>query len=199
MNYFSGLFPEKEINMTQIHILSATDRPNSNALKVAGYANQFLSKKAITKIFSLKDFPLDDIAGGKYHDKPESVKKFNNEFLDADGYVFVIPEYNGGFPGILKLFYDYLPFPEALNKVPVCLIGEAAGAFGALRPVEQFSQLLIYRQAHIFPERMLIQRVNDSFDEDDGLTSEKMQKHWEKQLNGFPGFIERIAADLIEA
>lgn len=185
--------------MIQIHILSATDRPNSNALKVAKYTNQFLSTKSETKIFSLKDFPLEDVVGGKYHDKPSSVEEFNKEFLDADGFVFVIPEYNGGFPGVLKLFYDYLPFPKAFNKVPVCLIGEAAGAFGALRPVEQFSQLLIYRQAHIFPERMFIQRVNDSFDEEGGLTSEKMQKIWEKQLNGFPDFVEKIAAELVEA
>lgn len=119
--------------------------------------------------------------------------------MDADGIVFVVPEYNGGFPGILKLFYDYLPFPKALNKVPVCLIGEAAGAFGALRPIEHFTQLLIYRQAHVFPERMFIQRVNDSFDEEEGLTSEKMQKLWEKQLNGFPGFVEKIKTELIEA
>jgi NAD(P)H-dependent FMN reductase len=185
--------------MIQIHILSATDRPNSNALKVARYADQFLAKKASTKVFSLKDFPIQDVVGGRYHNRPESVKDFTDEFLEADGFVFVIPEYNGGFPGVLKLFYDYLPFPEAFSKAPVCLIGEAAGAFGALRPVEQFSQLLIYRQAHIFPERMFIQRVNDSFDEEEGLTSEKMQKLWEKQLNGFPDFVERIAAELIEA
>lgn len=185
--------------MIQIHILSATDRPNSNALKVAEYANQFLSEKATTKIFSLRDFPIRDVAGGKYNDRPESVQEFTSKFLDADGFVFVIPEYNGGFPGILKLFYDYLPFPKAFQKAPVCLIGEAAGAFGALRPVEHFSQLLIYRQAHIFPERMFIQRVNDSFDEEDGLTSEKMQKLWEKQLKGFPDFVEKINAELVEA
>ena len=184
--------------MNRIHILSSTDRPDSNALKVSAYAERFLSQKASTKIFSLKDFPLEDVIGGKYHDKPDTVKKFNEEFLDADGFVFVIPEYNGGFPGILKLFYDYLPFPEALKKMPVCLIGEAAGSFGALRPVEQFSQLLIYRQAHIFPERLFIQRVNDSFDEDEGLNSEKMQQIWEKQLSGFPDFVVRTSAELVK-
>lgn len=185
--------------MARIHILSATDRPNSNALKVSRYANQFLSEKATTEIFSLRDFPIEDIVGGKYNNKPESVEQFNDKFLDADGFVFVIPEYNGGFPGILKLFYDYLPFPKAFNKTPICLIGEAAGAFGALRPVEQFSQLLIYRQAHIFPERMFIQRVNDTFDEENGLLSEKMQKLWEKQLKGFPDFVEKISTELVKA
>ena len=68
-----------------------------------------------------------------------------------------------------------------------------------MRPIEHFTQLLIYRQAHVFPERMFIQRVNDSFDEEEGLTSEKMQKLWEKQLNGFPGFVEKIKTELIEA
>lgn len=185
--------------MIHIHILSATDRPDSNALKVARYTDQFLSKKARTKIFSLKDFPLEDVVGGKYNDKPSSVEEFNDKFLDADGFVFVIPEYNGGFPGILKLFYDYLPFPKAFQKTPICLIGEAAGAFGALRPVEQFSQLLIYRQAHIFPERMFIQRVNDSFDEEEGLSSEKMNTLWLQQLDRFPDFVEKIKAELINA
>lgn len=185
--------------MNRIHILSATDRPNSNALKVASYADKFLSERVTTKLFTLMDFPLQDIVGGKYHNKPSSVKKFNEDFLDADGFLFVIPEYNGGFPGILKLFYDYLPFPEAFGKMPICLIGEAAGAFGALRPVEQFSQLLIYRQAHIFPERIFIQRVNDSFDENKGLNSDKMQQLWEKQLRGFPDFVEKIKIELVEA
>ena len=178
--------------MSLIHILSATDRPGSNAYKVSRYAEQHLSAKTETKIISLRDFPLADVAGGKYGKAPDSVKEFNREFLKADGFLFVIPEYNGGFPGILKLFYDYLPFPEALEKKPVSLIGEAAGAFGALRPVEQFEQLLKYRKAYIYPERMFIQRVNDAFDIENGLKDEKMQALLESQLNGFAEFVKLI-------
>lgn len=180
--------------MSVIHILSSTDRPGSNALKVAKYADRFLSKKADTKIFSLMDYPFQDIVGGKYGNSPDTVKKFNKEFLDADGFLFVIPEYNGGFPGVLKFFYDYLPFPEALELRPVSLIGEAAGAFGALRPVEQFEQLLKYRKAYIYPERMFIQRVNDSFDPEKGLSNETLQKLLLSQLDGFPDFVEKICA-----
>ena len=185
--------------MTRIHILSATDRPNSNALKVAKYANRTLSEKAETRIISLKDFPLQDVAGGKYGKAPESVKKFNEEFLDADGYLFVVPEYNGGFPGILKLFIDYLPFPKSMYRVPVSLIGEADGAFGALRPVEQFEQILKYRKAHIFPERIFIQRVNDNFDPETGLKSESMEEKLQKQLRDFPDFVEAVNRQLVDA
>ncbi len=175
-----------------IHIISATDRPNSNAFKISEYVEGRLSEKTSTRIFSLKDFPLQDVAGGRYGDVPESVKKFNRSLLAADGFLFVVPEYNGGFPGILKLFFDYLPFPDALEKRPVSLIGEAAGAFGALRPVEQFEQLLIYRKAYIYPERMFIQRVNDSFDTKMGLKNETMQKLLMSQLHGFPEFVDKV-------
>lgn len=178
--------------MSLIHILSSTDRPGSNAMKVSKYAAGFISKKAECRIFSLRDFPLADVHGGKYGSTPDSVKEFNESFLEADGILFVIPEYNGGFPGILKVFFDYLPFPKAMEMVPVSTIGEAAGAFGALRPVEQFEQLLKYRKAYIYPERMFIQRVNDSFDPENGLSNSKLQDLLESQLNGFPDFVELI-------
>ncbi len=178
--------------MSLIHILSSTDRPNSNALKVSNYVEGHLAKKAETKIFSLMDFPFSDIVGGKYGNTPDSVKEFNQNFLSADGFLFVVPEYNGGFPGVLKFFYDYLPFPDALEMKPVSMIGEAAGAFGALRPVEQFEQLLKYRKAYIYPERMFIQRVNDSFNPESGLKNETLQKLLISQLDGFPDFVEKV-------
>ncbi|WP_069130113.1 NADPH-dependent FMN reductase [Rhodohalobacter halophilus] len=178
--------------MSRIHILSSTDRPGSNALKVSKYAERYLTKKAETEIFSLMDYPFEDVVGGKYGNTPDSVKDFNSKFLDADGFLFVIPEYNGGFPGVLKFFFDYLPFPKALELKPVSLIGEAAGAFGALRPVEQFEQLLKYRKAYIYPERMFIQRVNDSFDPESGINKEILQKLLLSQLDGFPDFVEKI-------
>ncbi len=178
--------------MPKIHVLSSTDRQGSNAWKVTNYIDPILSQNAETKLFTLRDYPLKDLHGGKYGDTPDTVKLFNDEFLDADGYMFVIPEYNGGFPGILKVFFDYLPFPEAMEKRPVSLIGEAAGAFGALRPVEQFEQLLKYRKAYIYPERMFIQRVNSTFDPEKGLSNETLQGLLESQLEGFPAFVDQV-------
>lgn len=181
----------------KINILSSTDRPGSNALKVSGYAKRKLDEKADVQILSLMDFPFQDVLGGRYADDIDSVDKFNERFLDADGILFVIPEYNGGFPGVLKVFFDYLPFPEALGGMPVSLIGEAAGAFGALRPVEQFSQLLMYRNAIIYPERMYIQRVNDVFDEEQGLKKESLQKKLVHQLETFPEFVRKNSKELV--
>jgi len=175
--------------MSKIHILASTDRPNSNALKVAEYTQTLLEEFSDVKTFSLNDFPLKDVVGGKYGKDIESVNKFNNAFLDADGFLFVVPEYNGGFPGILKVFIDYLPFPEALEKKPVSFIGESAGSFGALRPVEHLQQVLGYRNALIYPERMFISGVNSQFDKESGLKSDKLQELLEGQIKGFSEFV----------
>ena len=79
--------------------------------------------------------------------------------LEADGVVFIVSEYNGGFPGILKFFYDYLPFPKAIQNRPICLIGVAAGRFGALRATEQFQNLISYSHGIVFSPNICIPRV----------------------------------------
>lgn len=179
--------------MTKINILSGTDRPNSNALKVSSFvANMFRELDVITKVHSLEDFPLADVAGGRYGDDITSVQRFNEAVLSGDGLVIVTPEYNGGFPGILKLFIDYLPFPEAFEKYPLCFIGEAAGYFGALRPVEQLQAIASYRKAHIYPERLFIPRVNKEFDEDEGLRDDFKSELLQSQVEGFITFTEKI-------
>jgi len=178
-----------QIIMNRIHLLSSTDRPDSNALKVTNYVDGYMSGKADTEVFSLKDFPFEELVGGRYGDEIESVNKFNDRFLDADGILFVVPEYNGGFPGVLKFFIDYLPFPEAMYKMPVSFIGEADGSFGALRPVEHLQQILAYRKALIYTERMFISNVNDTFDPEKGLKSDMLQGLLEDQLDGFIEFV----------
>lgn len=183
--------------MIKINILSSTDRPGSMALNISGYVAEILNEYADAEIFTLEDYPLSDVAGGKYGNTPDSVMEYNSRFLDADGFLFVIPEYNGSFPGVLKVLVDYLPFPFALERKPVSLIGESSGAFGGVRAVEQFEQILKYRKAYIFPERMFIQRVDKTFDPYHGLSSEVLQKLLDKQLREFPVFVESLTKQFV--
>lgn len=102
-----------------LKIISSTDRPNSNAIKVSGYVRSLYEKEGVdAEVISLADFPLEEVVGGRYGKKLPAVEAFRKPILEADGLVFVIPEYNGSFPGILKMFIDYLPFPGAFEKCP---------------------------------------------------------------------------------
>ena len=173
-----------------LKIISSTDRPNSWALKVSHYVSELYNTKDIeAQVISLEDFPLVDVIGGKYGKDIPSIKRFREPILTADALIFVIPEYNGGFPGILKMFIDYLPFPGAFERMPMAFVGEASGAFGALRSVEQFQMIVNYRNALQFPERVFIPRVSKEFDPETGLKDDFKQKLLNSQIENFIKFV----------
>jgi NAD(P)H-dependent FMN reductase len=181
----------------KIHILASTDRPNSYARKISEYTSQWLQSntEASTTVFLLEDYPTEEVVSGNYGKPSPRVKEYNESFLDADGHLFVVPEYNGSYPGILKLFIDYLPFPESFFKRPVSFIGESQGAFGALRTVEHLQGVFGYRNAIVYPERTFIRRVKKHFDPEKGLDSELHQTLLENQLTGFVDFTARFPRD----
>lgn len=176
-----------------LKIISSTDRPNSNALKVSKYVKTLYEKEgADVEVISLEDFPLEEVVGGRYGKQLPAVEKFREPIIDADGLIFVIPEYNGSYPGVLKVFVDYLPFPEAFEKMPMAFIGESAGAFGALRSVEQFQMVANYRNALQFPERVFIPRVKSEFDAENGLANAFKQKLLQSQVTNFVKFVKSV-------
>lgn len=186
--HIKNMKPEIKLN-----IISGTDRANSHALKIARHLEPRYEKLgAEAEIISLEDFPLCDVAGGKYRKQIKSVGEFNARVLNCDGLIFVIPEYNGSFPGILKMFIDYLPFPSAFEKLPICMVGEATGTFGALRAVEQFQGVCGYRNAYIFPERVFIPHVKDNFDEKEGIRNSFENELLTDQIHNFYAFVKGV-------
>lgn len=181
------------IDRPVIQIVSGTDRPDCNAIRVARYMlPHYQELGADASIVDLRDFPTASVKGGRYGSDIPEVEAFVQPIIDADGLVFVIPEYNGGYPGILKLMIDYLPFPSTLERKPICFVGESAGAFGAMRAVEQLQMVVGYRNAHVFPERVFISRVNENFDIDNGIRDEFQQGLLENQMEGFVEFVRTI-------
>lgn len=174
----------------RIAIISGTDRPNSYAYRVSKYIfDQFIAQGTDAVLVDLQNFPTADVAGGRYDDDIPSVKAFNKQVLDSDGMLFVVPEYNGSFPGILKLFIDYLPFPSAFKGVPIAFVGEASGAFGALRAVEQLQMVAAYRMAYMYPERVFINRVKDNFDDESGPKIPIQNELMQNLIKGFAEFV----------
>jgi len=179
--------------MIKLKIISATDRPGANALKVARYlAPKYEELGAKVSIISLRDYPIKDVAGGKYGQQINSVDAFNEQVLEADALVLIVPEYNGSYPGILKLFIDYLPYPHGLEKIPICIVGESSGTFGALRAVEQIQAVFGYRNAYIFPERVFIPRVKQNFDPETGIRDEFQQELLIDQIRNFYIFTKGV-------
>jgi NAD(P)H-dependent FMN reductase len=174
-----------------ITLVVGTNRPGSNTRKVS-LEVQRIYESMSTKIrwIDLAELPPDIFSAEAYARKPAAFERFAQAILDASGLVIVTPEYNGGFPGVLKYFIDMLKFPESFQGRPVCFIGLAAGVWGALRPIEQLQQLFLYRGAHIYPERVYLPKINELLDADGRLNQPELVDRLRAQATGFVSFVQ---------
>src|SRR5258707_2229965 len=178
-----------------ILIISGTNRPNSNSLKVANlvlahYQNQNLS----AKLYDLTNLPPAVFLPTVYASKPPEFIEIQQQVLDSAGMHVIIPEYNGSFPGILKYFIDLLKFPQSFDRKPVAFVGISDGAFGGLRPVEQLQMVFAYRNAHVYPDRVFIAGVKNKLDPQGQLNDPALSERLAKQAHGFARFAGAIAA-----
>jgi chromate reductase len=176
-----------------IVLLIATNRPGSNTGKVAAHvAEIYAAKGTPLHVLDLHQLPPEIFSPGSYAEKPASFAPFQEAISKASGVVIVVPEYNGGFPGVFKYFVNMLEFPESFAGVPVAFVGLAAGIWGALRPVEQMEDILIYRHAVMFPERVNISGVNGHLEEKGRVKTPELVERLEKQAVGFVKFVKQL-------
>ncbi len=178
-----------------VSILIGTNRAGSNTRKVALRISEcYADLGEKVRVIDLGELPPELFAPSAYAEKPAAFKPFADAVLHAAGLVVVCPEYNGGFPGVLKYFIDMLPFPESFERRPVAFVGLAAGQFGALRPVEQLQQIFGYRNAHIYPSRVFIPGVTGVLNDDGSISDEKLVDRLRDQAKGFAGFVRALNA-----
>jgi NAD(P)H-dependent FMN reductase len=176
-----------------ITLIVGTNRPGSNTRKVSMEV-QRIYENLQTKLrwLDLAELPAEIFHPESYARKPAAFEPFSQAILNASGLVIVTPEYNGGFPGVLKYFIDMLKFPESFLGRPVCFIGLAAGVWGALRPIEQLQQLFLYRGAHIYPERVYLPKINELLDADGRLNQPELLERLRTQAAGFVAFVQTL-------
>jgi chromate reductase, NAD(P)H dehydrogenase (quinone) len=178
-----------------ILIISGTNRPESNAEKVARIIEgHYRSAQVPIDFLSLTEMGPEIFDPSAYQTKPTSMVALQNRVLAAHGLHIVTPEYNGSFPGALKYFIDMLKFPESFDGKPVAFVGESGGTWGALRAVEHLQGIFGYRNAHIYRDRVFIAGIKQKFDPQGRLTDAAIDQRLATQAQGFAHFIRRLRA-----
>lgn len=175
-----------------IVVVCGTNREGAlSRLLAQEVAESYRQRDQSVDLLDMAELPPEVLQPTAYKDQPASVKALVDRFLGSDGAVFVIPEYNGSYPGVLKLFVDMLPYPEGFDSRPCAFVGLAAGQFKGLRSVEHFQQVAGYRNAHLFPRRIFI---GDSFKQfvDGKLADDELTERLVQQADGFLEFIAQI-------
>ena len=178
-----------------ILIISGTNRPDSNALKVANVIRGHYQRAGVSDValYSLSEMPREIFDPSSYATKPPAFAAVQQRVVDSAGLHVVTPEYNGSFPGVLKYFIDMLKFPESFDRKPVAFTGEAAGIWGAIRSVEQLQMIFGYRNAHTYPDRVFIPGIGQKMDATSGkLNDASIDDRLAKQAAGFAEFVRRF-------
>lgn len=175
-----------------IVVVCGTNREGSQSRLLAQEAAEIYRQLGQSvDLLDMGELPPAVLLPTAYKNRAETVTALVDRFLKSDGAVFVIPEYNGSYPGVLKLFVDMLPYPEGFDSRPCAFIGLAAGQFKSLRAVEHFQQVAGYRNAYLFPRRVFI---GDSFQQfvDGKLADDELSERLKKQADGFCSFVKSL-------
>jgi NAD(P)H-dependent FMN reductase len=176
-----------------ITVISGTNRPNSNTREVAGLVYQILVDHDVeADLLDLSDLPAELFVGTSYALKPKAFASFQKTVLAADGFLVVVPEYNGSFPGVLKYFIDMLKFPDSLYEKPAAFIGLSSGRWGGVRAVEQLEMVFQYRHAHLFGRRCFIPSIGQALGEDGTFTDQDLFARVRKTVTGFATFCGKL-------
>lgn len=122
------------MDQLNIPVLLGTNRKERQSHHVARWLIGQMEKRPEirTRLFDVADFklPHDDYGQGLKDSFPE----WRDAIAQADGLILVIPEYNHGYPGVMKAVLDLL-LREYIHKA-VAFVGVSAGPWGGVRVIE---------------------------------------------------------------
>jgi len=163
-----------------ITIISGTNRRGSATEKFAKHIYKLIKSKTKEKVnyFSLQKLPADVLHNSMYSDKKQSkaLRKIQEEIMiPAEKFLIVSPEYNGSFPGVLKLFLDAISIyqyrPTFKNK-KVALVGVASGRAGNLRGLDHLTGIFHHVGSEVMPNKLPISKCKDLMNEKGVITDE---------------------------
>lgn len=156
-----------------ITIISGTNRPDSYTEAVANHYLTVLEQLGLEcQLLNLKDLPHSFAFDDLYGKRTEAMQSIISQFIEpVHKFVFVMPEYNGSFPGVLKTFIDAVP-PKLWKDKKAAIVGVSSGRAGNLRGQEHLTGILHYLKLHVHYNKPKISGVEHLMDINKKLTDE---------------------------
>lgn len=179
-----------------ITVISGSNRRKSECRRFAFKYAEFLRRHTREEVRFLA---LEEIEHDWFHpdmyDKEglsESMTRIQDEYMvPADKFVFVTPEYNGSFPGSVKLFLDACSvrkYAETFKGKRAALVGIASGRAGNLLGMDHLSAVLNHVGIVVMPQRLPISRIEQLTDAEGEITDVSTLAAMEKHALAFTNF-----------
>ncbi len=108
--------------------------------------------------------------------------------IPAEKFIFIMPEYNASFPGILKVMIDNSDIKKCWWYKKAMLVGISDGRAGNLRGIEHMTGILHYMKVHVLYNKVLLSRINEEMDKNGALIKPETEKLINEQVDDFVKF-----------
>jgi NAD(P)H-dependent FMN reductase len=173
----------------KIQIILGSTRQNRVGDKVAHWVLKQAQKKKDVEfeLLDLRDYALpffDEpmppmVLNGKYSNPV--AQKWAEKVNEGDGYILVTPEYNHGYPAVLKNALDYA-YHEWSQK-PVGFVGYSGTATGGIRAIEQLIPIAFQLKMVMFGSNVVIPEAFKLINEKGEFDGEKFEEQTSKFLD----------------
>lgn len=150
---------------TKITVVATTNRTDSLSAQVASHYVGLLQQKGCpSQVLQLADLPADFTAKALYEHRGqhEAFNRLRAVMEATQKYVFIVPEYNGSFPGVFKAFIDGLQFPYTFKGKKCALVGVSKGPQGAAFALSHLTDIFHYLRMHVYPLKPRLAGIHDS-------------------------------------
>lgn len=166
-----------------ITVISGSNRKGAKTHIFAKYyaATLRTKTKETVNYISLEEIQNELLHADMYNPEAmgDTLKSLQDStILPAEKFVFLIPEYNGSFPGIVKLFIDAISIRNyKANFVgkKALLVGIASGRAGCLRGMDHLTGVLNHVGVTVMPNKLPISSIgsilNDKNEIDESMTT----------------------------
>lgn len=171
---------------------------------VGGISRGSLNKKFFRSLELLSpegfEFETFDIAHLPFfsqdleNDPPDIVSEFKEKIREAEAILFITPEYNRSFPGVLKNAIDWGSRPYGMNlwqKKPVAVTGASPGNIGTFGAQHHLRQVFAYLDMLVMGQPEFYFNAHNGFADNGELANASTRTFAEKFFKAFHEFIEK--------
>ncbi|HEX5552861.1 MAG TPA: NADPH-dependent FMN reductase [Chitinophagaceae bacterium] len=165
-----------------ITIISGTNRKGNRTGSIVAYYREALREMGEDPKLLLPE-------GIDLNRRTPELERVENEILKpSEKFIFILPEYNGSFPGAIKTLIDLCRVPECFFGKKALLTGLADGRAGNLRGMEHFTGILNHMGVVVHPNRLPISLMRSLINDKGELIDEDTRSVIDKQLKEFLAF-----------
>jgi chromate reductase len=160
-----------------IKIIVGTNRKNSLSHTIACLYQQLLLQKGNeSEILNLIDLPHDFVFSALYdqNGKNPVFNIFHEKIKAGDKFVFIVPEYNGSFPGVLKAFIDGMSYPNSFRDKKCALVGVSSGIGGGGIALSHLTDIFHYLGMHVLALKVKLAKIEENMS--DNLLTNRLYK-----------------------